>query len=1073
MMKKNRIYTTSIREIKKSFKRFCSLLIMSLLGVGVFVGIKMAAPNMMKSLDFYYDKNNVYDIKIISTLGLTEEDISALNKMTGIKAYGSYSKDVLIQLKEKEIAIKVVAMTHNINQLALIEGSLPQKDNEIVVEEDMMIQENIKIGDKIVFLDEETFQEKTQTIVGVVKSPLYISRSSRGNTTIGSGKLEYYAYVLESNFKIPYYTEGYLKIEDAQEKLTESKEYIQIIEQTIHAFSSLKEDREQKRYEEIYNKIKDEITKQELEGKEKLNQAKSILDKTYSQLKNAKKSLDSSLKKLNSTSATLKSMKIKLEETKLLLEENKRKLDQTKIEIETAKEKLDQQLKDSGLTLEDLKQINDKIQSIEIPQDNPNYDEMMEVLKSGLSLILKDYLENPQNFERLIQSILVDDPNYDEIVKILEFSKQNMDILVSLKEAFEKIKKQEEEYNKGIFSYETSLKAYQTKYAQYVSYSKEYQNGLAAYNKGMKEYNQNFQLYHEKVLEYEENKKVFEKEIEEAIKALEEIPESKWIVSKRSDDQSYSNFINNGKSVSNLSIVFPTIFFIVAILISLISMSRMVEDDRIVIGTLKSLGFENKDIRKKYLLYSGISTLLGGILGALLGFFGLSKFIWDIYKILFDIPVFQYDFNPINALLGIFIAMFCICGTTLLTIRKVVCEKPSDLMRPKAPENGKRVLLEHLPFLWNRIRFSNKVTIRNLFRYKKRVFMTVGGIMGCTALMLTGFGIRDSIAGIPEKQYKQVFHFDEMALLTGDINEKTLDEAFKDPRISNRLSVHLETSFKISSYDVQLFIPEKEENIKDILELRDVASSSLLNLEEDKVILSSKLAHLIHKKVGDTITMVDSNYKEYSFVISGICENYVGHYVFMNFSTYEKNIRSFTPNVVYFNIFDMTQEEEIITDLLKKDSVMSVLSVDLTMHHIDDMLSSLNSVVVILILLSGSLSFVVLYNLSYINISERKREIATLKVLGFKDQEVDHYITKEILILTFLGIILGLFFGTFLINIIMDTIEIENLKFLHYIANSSFLITSLMILLFTLIVNRIIHYALKKIDMIESLKSVE
>lgn len=1073
-MKKNRIYTTSIREMKTSFKRFCSLLIMSMLGVGVFVGIKMSSLNMIKSLDTYYDQKNVYDMKIISTLGITKDDLSVLNNVFGINAYGSYSRDVLTNIGEKEVVVKVMGITKDINQLDLISGRFPQNNQEIVVEENMLVCEHLNIGDKIVFLDEETFFEQTQTIVGVIKSPLYIGSdtSSRGNTTIGSGKIDYYTYVLDHNFNLSYYTELYIQIEDAKTKVTGSKEYVDMINQVISSLTGIKNDREQKRYEEIYNKINDEITKQELEGKEKLNEVKMALDMAYSKLKSTKKTLDTSLKTLNTTSTTLKNTKTKLDKTNLLLTEDKKKLDQTKVDIDLAWEQLHAELNAFGITIEDIKKMDDEIKKIEIPSDSPYYEEIMGILQNGLGLELKDYLENPDNFDRLMKSIL-NIPNYEEMIKTFEFLKQNMDKLLEFVSAHEKMEKAEKEYNEGLALYENALQEYHRGYAQYTSYLREYQKGVSTYTTGLEEYNKNLRLYHVRVSEYEENKALFEQEIKEAKKALDEIPESKWYIYKRSDDHSYASFLDNSQGVSNLATVFPTIFFVVSILISLISMSRMVEDDRIFIGTLKSLGFENKDIRKKYLWYSFISTIIGGVIGSFLGFFVLSKFIWDIYKLLFDVPIFQYDFHSINPILGILIALFCICGTTLLTIRKIVNEKPSDLMRPKAPEGGKRVFLEHIPFLWNRIQFSNKVTIRNLFRYKKKVFMTVGGIMGCTALMLTGFGIRDSIAGIPEKQYSQVFHFDEMAYLMKDVDRKTIDEIFDDSRISNRLGIHLDTSFRASFYDIQVFVPERKEDIKNVLDLRDVVSSSLLELEEDKIIISSKLAHFLNKKVGDILTITDGDHKEYSFMISGICENYVGHYVFMDISTYEKNIRPFDLNVVYFNIEDLKEEKALSTDLLKNDSVLSILSVGETIHKIDDMLTSLNSVVFILIFLSGTLSFVVLYNLAYINISERKREIATLKVLGFTDKEVDHYITKEILIFTFIGLFFGLFFGIFLTNVIMDTIEIETLTFLRHITFPSFVVTFFFILLFTWIVNRIIHYTLKKIDMISSLKSVE
>ena len=566
---------------------------------------------------------------------------------------------------------------------------------------------------------------------------------------------------------------------------------------------------------------------------------------------------------------------------------------------------------------------------------------------------------------------------------------------------------------------------------------------------------------------------MFNIKIEEAIKDLNtSIPESTLYIYDRMDESDYSGFIEDGESIDNLSKLFPTIFFIVAVLISLISMSRMVEDDRIEIGTLKSLGFSNSHIRRKYIIYSGIATLLGGIIGAILGFYLLPYFIWNIYKILFDVPVFVYKYELSSAITGITIAFICILGATLLTIKKVVKEKPSELMRPKAPSNGKRILLENISIIWNKINFSNKVTIRNLLRYKKRMLMTMLGIIGCTALMLAGFAIRDSIVDIPQIEYSKVFHFDDMTYLIGDLNEEELNNIFGNKHIINRLDTNMIVS-DLESYGVNVVIPYNSEDIKNVLNFRSKKTKKEIKLSYGKVVITDKLAQLQNKKIGDFIEIKDSEGKIHKFEISDICENYVGHYVFMDKETYEQKVGNYKTNVVYYNLDNTRYDEEVSRKLLENDNVMSIMSVNSTMSTVNNMLKSLNSVVLILIVLSGALSLVVLYNLSYINISERKREIATLKVLGFTDKEVDNYIIKETIILTIIGIIFGILLGIFISNIIVDTIEVEMVRFIHQIKLLSYILTSLLIMSFTVFVNIIIHFYLRKIDMIESLKSIE
>lgn len=1080
-MKKDRINTTSIREIKHSFKRFLSLLVMSMLGVGVFVGIKMAAPDMMKSLDSYYDNQEVYDIKVLSTLGLTNDDIRKIENIKGIKAvYGSYSKDVIAKTNKEEPVIKVIGINNDVNKLEIKEGRFPKSNNEIIVEEAMLEYEDLKIGDKLTLKDDETFNNTNLTIVGTVKSPLYITsstgRTGRGNTNLGTGKIDYYTYVNNDNFSLDYYTEIYVTVDNAKEELTDSKEYNELVDSALTKIDKIKKERETTRYEEIYNKASEEITKIEEEGKLQLTNAKNTLNDSKTKLNSGKQELDSTKSKLDNAKVELHNTNIKLDEAKKELEENKTKLENGKKEIEYAKEKINRELKDYGLTIEDILDFNNNINAEDIPEDAPYHDEIVDIINNGLNFnmddALKDYITNPDNIDNLISSIPPDTPNYEQIIKVLELYKQDPEKYIKLVEAVNEIYKAEKEYNKGLMLYNKAEKEYSDGYKTYINYYNEYQNGLSLYNNGLRSYNSNLSLYNSKIAEYYESKKMFDLKISDAKEELEKIPECTWYTYSRIDDSGYSSFIDDGNSVSNLAKVFPTIFFVVAILISLISMSRMVEDDRGLIGTFKSLGFSNRHIRKKYLLYSGIATLSGGLIGSLLGFFLLPKFIWNIYKILFDVPVFKYDFNPTNVIIGIAIAIICICGTTLLTIRKVVKEKPSDLMRPKAPANGKRVILERIPFIWKRINFSNKVTVRNLFRYKKRVIMTVVGILGCTSLMLAGFGIRDSIVVIPDKQYKDIFTFDEMIYVTSSTDEQ-IEETFNNKHITNKVYTNMSTNMVAEGYNINMFVPLNNTDLYSVMKLRDVKTKEILKLEDNKVIISDKLSRLTNKKVGDKIALKESSGKEHTFTISGICENYVGHYVFMSKKTYESNIGNYETNIVYLNIDNLKNEESLSTSLLKNNNVMSVMSVSSTISGVNDMLKSLNSVVAILIVLSGALSFVILYNLSYINISERKREIATLKVLGFTDKEVDKYITKETIILTLMGIIIGLIFGTLLTSVILSTVEIEMVRFIRNIKVVSYAITALIVILFTLIVNRIIHYTLKKIDMIESLKSVE
>ena len=410
--------------------------------------------------------------------------------------------------------------------------------------------------------------------------------------------------------------------------------------------------------------------------------------------------------------------------------------------------------------------------------------------------------------------------------------------------------------------------------------------------------------------------------------------------------------------------------------------------------------------------------------------------------------------------------MFLIVASSIITVRLVVNEGPASLMRPKSPKIGKKMLVEKLPF-WNKMLFSNKVTIRNIVRYRKRFIMTILGIAGCTMLVLYGFGIKDAIVSIPDKQFKEIFHYDSMVYLDNVNSEKT-NEIFNIDGIENRLDTKMDIA-SAGIYSVNLFVPSDDCEIDKILSLKD--DKKVLKIESSKIIISHKLSELTNTKVGSDFKFSLDN-KDYSFIVSGIAENYVANYVFMNQKTYEDIFGEFKINVSLVNLDDK-KIDSINKELLTNKEVLGFNPMNVNLKEISNMLSSLDSIVLILIVLSGLLSFSVLYNLSYINISERKREISTLKVLGFFPREVDNYIIKEMFIITIIGILIGLFFGTFVTYVIVDLIEMDLVEFIHTIRPVSYLGTFIIMIIFSVIVSFIIHYSLKKIDMIESLKSVE
>ena len=471
----------------------------------------------------------------------------------------------------------------------------------------------------------------------------------------------------------------------------------------------------------------------------------------------------------------------------------------------------------------------------------------------------------------------------------------------------------------------------------------------------------------------------------------------------------------------------------------------------------------------KYITYSTIATIIGGILGSLFGFYFLTYFIWKMYRILYNVSVFKYHYDFIIIIIGILLSVLCITGTTILTVKNIIKENAASLLRPKTPPSGKNMFLEKT-FIWKKINFSNKVTIRNIFRYRKRVFMTIIGIMGCTILLLTGYGIKDSIVNIPTKQFDEILVYDD--LITYSNSYKFNEEILKNSHIKNKVNVKL-LQANTGIQNISIVAVDNPETSNSIIKLNSIINNKEIKLEDDVVVISSKIAEINNLKKGDLITVKDNENNQYELFVSDISENYVGHFVFMNKNTYEKYIGNYKINASYIKIDDVKNEDEVTTEIMKNDNVVAIVSINYTKTSISNMLQSLDNVVFILIAFSGILSFVVLYNLSYINISERKREIASLKVLGFYNSEVDNYIIKENFFITVFGIIFGMIFGKLFVDFIVNSIEIDLVKFIHTITFASYLKTFIFMFGFTIIVCFIIHFTLKKINMIDSLKSVE
>ena len=1076
---KKAVIKDALREIKKSYKRFISILLMAFLGVGFFAGIRASSPDMLDTIDTYYKNQNVYDIQVLSTLGLTSDDINAISKIENVEHVdGNFETDGQIEVGNKEVIAKVMSL-NDFNTPVLIDGSLPSAKNECVVEERFLTVNNKNIGDTIELNikdmqndngeDVPYLYEKELKIVGTVQSPMYISLD-RGTSTLGSGKIDYYMYIPKSNVQAnSIYTNIYVKVKDANKYTTSSKKYEDCVNSVKTEIEKIKDNREKSRYDSLVNtvtkKVEDaekELNTQKSDAKSKIADAEKELENGKKQIENAEKTIKSNRikadKEFSKAYTELINGKNKIADSEKQLQSKEKQANEEFNKLEKQKAELNKQLTtlNGGIT-----EVQKNIENINISLKNPNLTSEQKANFEKTKKQLENKLSELNNTKaQLVSAISKIDSGIATGKAEIKSAKNK---LQSAKNA---LKKSENAY------YSTKNSTYK----QLDNAEEELELSKKELKDGENELEKNKKEFNEKIADAESK-------LNDARAKIAEIENPKWYVLDRNGNAGYSSFIQDTDSIANIGKVFPVIFFIVAALISLTSMTRMVEEQRTQIGTLKALGYNKLQITSKYVLYASLACIIGSILGMSVGFVLLPKIVWKMYSMMYQIGDIQTSFNFEIGSLGFILIVISILGATIYAVIKELIQTPATLMRPKSPKMGKRVFLEKVTFIWKRLSFSRKVTVRNIFRYKKRFLMTIIGIMGCTALIVTGFGIRDSIRAIMPDQYEKVFNYDLQINLKADLDKKQkqdfINSLTNDDKIEKLSETYMSSISAINENveeNVQIIVPNNNTDFNTLINLTDVKSKNNLSLPKDGVLLTDKAAQLLGVEAGDTITLKDTDENETNVKVTNVVENYVYHYIYMSKSMYENLYgKSFDSNVILTKDFNLDNETEdnFVKDLMNMPEVASVTRISTAMNMMNDTMKSLNYVVVILIVSAGLLAFVVLYNLSNVNISERIRELATIKVLGFYDKEVYLYITRETIILTAIGLVLGLVAGYFLDFFILETCEINMLRFRKFVAPLSFVFAALITILFTIIVNIVTYFALKKIDMIESLKSVE
>ena len=1091
-------------EIRKSPGRFLSILFIVALGVAFFSGIRASEPDMRLTGDTYFDESNLMDIKAFSTYGVTQDDVDAILKIDGVEhAEGAYSADFMQVVDKKQKVLHVISLQDEMNQVKLSDGRMPQKAGECLADQDA----GYKVGDTIKLRsgtsDEviDTLTTDTLRVVGLCSSPMYISYG-RGSATIGTGTISAFVMVPEETFDMDVYTEVYVQVKGAKNEVAFTDGYDKKVEKVLDQIEDITDERAEIRKQELVNEAQEKIdeAREELEqgradaASELADAAAKIAD-AEEQLTNGKAQITSGKKQIASAKNTLNKKESELEQAQnqynaglAQLQEGEAQYEAGLAQYEAAKpeaeakiqsgreeiEKKKQELAEAPAKLEQLKQM---VAGLEQKQTAGIITEKEEAT-------LKELKENriPQleyfiaNGEQLIVSgeaeLDAAQKQLDDTAATLAQTKSELDAAKAslngvpqqlasgksqIQSGWAEIRKQEKKLEEGAAEIaENEAKVAEAKI--------EYANG-----------------------EEEAAQKIAEGEqkIADAEAKVQDIEKPTWYVYDRDTLTEYSGYGENAERLGAIGRVFPVLFFLVAALISLTSMTRMVEEQRTAIGTMKALGYSKMSIAKKYLGYALIATAGGSVLGVLIGEKILPYIIVYAYGILYQhITHILVPYQWIYAWMAAAAAIVCTMAATFFACYKELVAQPAVLMRPPAPKNGQRVFLERIKFIWKHLSFTWKSCIRNLTRYKKRFFMTVFGIGGCMGLMLVGYGIKDSCYEIAELQFRDIQMYDGSVYLKEDISDETRQNLLDYMKDDSDISHYMQTSMKNvtlvngkNKRDTYQVVFSEPKDVKDYFDFHDRKSKEEYMLDDEGVIISEKTGKLLNAKAGDTIEIKDEENGNKKVKIAHICENYMGHYIFFTPSYYEK---VYGENSEYNSIFFAgqkgdTQEDynKIGEDILTQDGALSVSYMRDIEKQLDDMLKSLNLVIVVLIISAGMLAFVVLYNLNTVNITERQRELATLKVLGFYDLEVAEHVYRENVLLTFIGAAVGVVLGVFLHAFIIDTVEVDTAMFGRNINFSSYMYSLLFTILFSLIVNGIMYFKLKKIDMVESLKSIE
>ncbi|HEP1798988.1 TPA: FtsX-like permease family protein [Streptococcus suis] len=1120
---KKKIYWKDMRQSLLSSKgRFLSIFSLMMLGALALTGLKVTAPNMEKTAQAYIASHRTMDLAVISGLGLSQADLDELETIEGATLEAGYFKDVVTN--EGQTAIRLFSAPKTLSTYKLVEGEMPSQKGQIALS--ASFKNRYKLDDTVQVTesdkDGKILTQTSFTLVGFVASAEIWDNETMGMAASGDGQLGGYGLVSQDTFKSEVYTIARIRYDDLVDLPYYSQAYQDRLDQHQEDLEKLLADNDEQRLETIQAEGQTEIDK----GEAEIGQAQSQLDQAAGELASGKDQLASGRSEFARGRAKLVQSEMELRTVLAQLLQTKFQLDESKKELDNQKDKLDQSKSFLDVSHEGLLETAQRLESAKQQLDSQNA--QLSQTASQISTGRASWFQAQKELDLEIANHLQEGQTLSDYPDLLA-RQEGLDVEKSRLDQMESAHEQANQaYLQGYDYYQTKQNEYNSNLAQYQTWNQEYQAGLARYQAGLSQYEQGIAAYNKGVEDYEwglsqlessnqllrqeelrleeadkelsqaqsqfsEKKATADQEISQAqteiaqaksdLSKLEKAPYQVYTRSSLPGGDGYTTYSNATRSIAAVGNVFPVVLYLVAALVTFTTMARFVDEERTQSGLLKALGYTNRQIMAKFILYGLAAGLVGTIVGIIAGNLLLSPLISNIITQTTVIGPAKLHFYPLWTGLALLLSLASSVLPAYLVARRELTEKPAQLLLPKPPVTGSSIWLEKWPAIWSRLSFTHKVTARNIFRYKLRMLMTIFGVAGTVALLFGGLGIRSSISGVVQRQFGELIHYDMLVVENSRATEEELDKLTHFlqsdqvrqslPVAFEQLSQTVKTSGQRKNISIGLYISDRQD-LGNLVSLEN-SSGKAIQLSDRGIVLTEKLAQIYGVSVGDKLSLTLED-KEVSVRVEAVADMYAGHFIYMTRGYYEQvTSKQKTANAYLVQLRDsqLGHIQTLANQLLAMPAVRSLVQNTSLIDMLTTIAGSLQTIMTILVILSILLGLVILYNLTIINMSERIRELSTIKVLGFHNKEVTMYIYRETIALSLIGMLVGLVSGIYLHKLLLAMIGSDSIRFNPSVGLEVYLIPILAISGILAALGWYVNHHLRKVDMLEALKSVD